>query len=198
MATERAVARMMKIFSRNFAGEVTKDRCKLYHAALQDVSDEQLDAATARVIREHESEFIPPVAIIRKFAAANARPILDVEATIIAISRYGASPPARWYPPRPDALRAYFPEGVVRAYAEVGGTVLFSDNATTREIAYRDFAKVYRETVRDDPRLGITPALPAAVAAPARLPAGEEPDPTVEEEEAPYFPDADGDPTARL
>jgi hypothetical protein len=196
VASERAVARMMRIFSRNFAGEVTADRCKLYHAALQDVSDEQLDAATARIVKEHESEFIPPVAIIRKFAAANARPSIDVESTIVAIGRYGEMGHTRWYPPRPETIAKHFPPAVVRAYAEVGGTVLFSDNATTREIAFRDFGRAYKETVREDPRLGVSPALPAAAPAPKLLAPGElEIVDEAEELPADFW---DGDPTARL
>ncbi len=157
MASELAIEKVMRILSRNFAGDVSVEKCKLYHAALHDVDDEQLERGVVRVIKEHRGEFIPPVAVIRDACGANARPALDVESLLTKIGRHGSQGHTRWFPPRAETIAPHFPASVVRAYAEVGSTVLFSDNPLTREIAYRDFARALRSASDEDARRILLP-----------------------------------------
>lgn len=135
----------MRVFSRNFAGDVTKEKCRLYHAALHDVDDEQLDGAVAHLIKEHRGEFIPTVAVVRDAIGANHRGgAIDAEATLRLISGLGEYhvDSGRWrYPTRARILLA-LGEGIADAFGEAGGAaLLFSGNDLTREIATRDFVR---------------------------------------------------------
>lgn len=165
MASERAVAAMMRMFSRNFAGEVTKERCILYHAALQDVGDEELEAATKKIIQEHRGEFIPPVAVIRDSIGANARgSSIDATATMSAISGLGEYhvESGRWRYPSTRRVAEKLGDAIAEAYGEAGGPLLFATSEVTREIAQRDFV---RALSRASQRVG-----PGAIALPGSRP----------------------------
>ncbi len=51
---------MMGLLRDSFAGDVTKEKCRAYHAALEDLSDQDVEDATRIILREHRGEFIPP------------------------------------------------------------------------------------------------------------------------------------------
>lgn len=134
---------MMKILARNFAGEVTAEKCGLYHAALADVSDEQLDAAVVRIIKTHRGEFVPPVAVVRDAAGANQAPAIEVSVLTQRIRELGLyyADIGRWYAPSAERVGAALGASVARAYGVAGAGLLFSDSDTTREIAERDFGR---------------------------------------------------------
>lgn len=131
----------------NFAGEVTPEKVRLWHEALNDVTDEALSAAVPRLIREHAGAFIPPVGLVREFAGANAKPVVDVEAMRRRIATLGSyNPTVGWSAPRTDVVRRELGEAVGDAYASVGGERLFGQG-TTREIALREFGDVIQQAV---------------------------------------------------
>jgi len=132
----------LTILSRAFAGVVDAARADLYTAALDDVSDEQLEAATVRLVRTHSGEFIPNPATIRNACGANHVPAQDVDAVLKGIERLGSyNPNTGWNAPRVSLVREEMGDAVAEAYGAAGGSRVFADNETTREIAARDFGK---------------------------------------------------------
>jgi hypothetical protein len=144
VASEGAISTMMKLFSQNFAGTVTKERCRLFHAALLEATDEQVMAATKRILAEHRGEFLPPVALVRDAIGLNDRgSAIDLEKTLRAISHLGETHPnsGRWRAPSTNRVEMVLGSAIAEAYGEAGGPLLFSDNQTTREIAEREFVR---------------------------------------------------------
>lgn len=165
----------MRVFSRNFAGEVTKEKCALYHAALKDVEDAQLEEAAVRVIKEHRGEFIPTVAVVRDAAGANTRGVaIDLDRMLAAISALGEYhvDSGRYRYPSPGRVEAALGPAVAEAYGEAGSALLFASSDVTREIAQRDFLRALTRTVA---RRGASAlALPMAAAPALQIGAGEQ------------------------
>lgn len=151
MASPRAVATSLKMFSRAFAGTIDKARAEVYFAALDDVSDEQLGAATVRLIKTHKSEFIPTPAAIRRAAGiVDQAAVVDVDSVVRQIEKLAIYSPnvGMIYPPVP-AVRAALGETVAYAYAAAGGPRMFRDGDDVGEnIARREFQKVLEEATR--------------------------------------------------
>lgn len=166
MASKQAVATALKMFALTFAGDVSDERVDLYQAALADVDDAALKAATTRLVATHKGEWIPVPALIREAAGANVRPRVDAEAVRHAIYEIAGYNPNGFSPPRVEAVRQRLGDAVADAYGAVGGGRLFADG-TTGEIALRDFAKELEACQRER---GIL-ALPAGPLGPKRLPA---------------------------
>lgn len=147
MATNRAVAAALAILGRAFAGVVDEERVEVYCAALEDLSDAELAAATAHVVKTHTGEFIPPPAVLRK-AVAPAPIAVDSVAVLRRIENLAVySPQAGMIWPRGDVVLDALGEEVAYAYAAAGGPRVFSDNETSREIAIREFQKSLVEAV---------------------------------------------------
>jgi hypothetical protein len=149
MATERGVATMLKILGRAFAGTVDSAKVETYHAALEDLSDEQLATAAAKVIKTHTGEFIPPPAVIR--AAVSADSVLPSDADAVlskikALSHYNSNR-GMIRPPVAVVART-LGQAVAEAYAEAGAEALFSDNETTASIARQKFAPALTQWVQ--------------------------------------------------
>lgn len=140
MASRKAVVAALTLLSRAFAGDVTRERIELYAAALEDVPDEQLAAATKHVIQTQVGAFLPPPAVLR-LAAGYGAPAVDVEAVLRAIDSLGGYSPSGWCLPRMETVREALGDAVAYAAAEVGIHRLLADDATTRDIAARDFAQ---------------------------------------------------------
>ena len=142
MATKRAVGTALTVLARAFAGPVTPEKIDLYAAALEDVTDAALEAATVRLVREYDGEFIPNPATIRRAAGANVVPVVDVEGIIERIDRLGSYNPVTGYnAPRVETVRRALGDAIAAAYGAAGGSRLVADNGTTRDIAGRDFAR---------------------------------------------------------
>ncbi len=147
MATSKAVLSALKMLSRAFAGVVDPERVELYRVALDDLSDEQLAAATVIVIRTHTGEFIPPPAVLRK-AVAPAPVAIDVAGIVRQIEKLAAyTPGAGMQYPAVRTVREELGESVGYAYAAAGGARLFAEDATTRSIAAREFQRAMTEAV---------------------------------------------------
>lgn len=173
MASKHAISIMMQCLRLSFAGDVTKEKCRLYHAALEDVSDEEIEAATRFLVQEHRGEFIPTIAAIRDAAGVNARGLaIDLEATLRAISGLGEYhiESGRWRYPSAVRVVDALGDGIGTAYGEAGCALLFSDNQITRETAQRDFV---RSLTRAVARRGAVAALNPAPEQP-KLAAGAE------------------------
>ena len=171
MATRKAVMATLTMLAREYAGTVTEEKADLWLAALEDVSDRVLALAVAKVIRTHTGGFIPPVALLREAAGANALPVIDAERILRDIDRLGSHNPATgWQSPRVERVREVMGASVAAAYAEAGGpSRLFADSATTRDIAAREFAASLTAEVQIH---GVA-ALPPAMRGPRLLTEGE-------------------------
>lgn len=145
MASRTAVIESLAALATNFAGDVTAEKIGTWQAALTDIPDEAVKAATVKVLRSHTGAFLPPVAVIRE-AALPELPV-DVSSLLTAIDKAGEyNPQAGWVRPRVERVRALFGDALANAYGAAGGASrLFSTNDTTREIAERDFAKALEE-----------------------------------------------------
>lgn len=147
MASNRAVATALKILGRAFAGIVDEHRIEVYAAALEDLSDGELATATAIVVKTHLGEFIPPPAVIRK-AVAPAVATVDGEGVLRQVAKLATYTPTQgMIYPRVDLVRERLGDVIAYAYAAAGGTRVFSDNDTTRDIATREFVKAMTDAV---------------------------------------------------
>ena len=143
MASTKAVEQALSLLALNFAGEVSAEKLKVWHAALADVSDEQLGIAVPRLIREYTGDFIPPVARLRDAAGANVAPVVDVDALVHKIDQLGSyNPNTGWCSPRVEVVRRVMGDAVADAYGAVGGpSRLYGGDETGRSIALRDFGR---------------------------------------------------------
>jgi hypothetical protein len=150
MASTKAIRSALKVLSLNFAGEVSTAKTQLWAAALEDVSDEQLEAAIPEVIKTHRGEFIPPVAVVRDAAGANAALAVDADRILRDIGRAGShNATAGFSGPSAVKVTEEFGTAVGEAYALAGGgSALFAENETTREIARRDFRRALAQESR--------------------------------------------------
>lgn len=160
MASSRAVADMLKILSRAFAGTVDKARIELYRVALDDVTDQQLGAAAIALVKTHQGEFIPPPAVIRAAVGVDRIAPSEVESTvhrIKALATYNAASGMIW--PPVAIVRRELGAAVAEAYAAAGAQKLFSENETSRDIARREFGTALVEWTRRE-SAGLLPAAP--------------------------------------
>lgn len=149
MASTKAVVASLKILARNFAGPVDEGRVDVYAAALEDVTDEQLAAATVRVIKTHTGEFIPPVAVIRREAGADQAPAVDVDSAVRRISQLATYNPATgMIYPCVHVVREEFGDAIAYAYATAGSTLLFDGDDIGRAIARREFHKALERAAK--------------------------------------------------
>ncbi len=155
VASKPAIIAMMKVFTRNFAGEVTREKCALYHSVLEDVTDAELDVATMHLVRTHRGEFIPPAAVVRDAAGANRAPLIDIKTLKDKITALGAYhvDSAQWCYPALTTIAAQLGDEIARAYSAAGATLLFSNSDTTREIAEREFLRALERAAKERPAL---------------------------------------------
>lgn len=160
MASIKAVAACLAILGRAFAGTVDEARAEVYAAALEDLTDDELKAATTIVVKTHTGEFIPPPAVLRK--AVTATPSVNVDeaiALVRGLSHYNAS--VGMIRPSVNAVQQRSPM-VAYAYALAGGgEALFSENPVTADIARRDFQRGLVEAM-SKPESALRIAGPAA------------------------------------
>lgn len=143
MATKKAIAASLAALSRAFAGEVGPQKLVVFYDALADVTDSELSAATAIVIRTYRGEFIPPPAILRDAVGANEVPAIDVERVVTEIERLGSyNPHSGWNLPTVRRVRAELGEAVANACADIGLHRVCADEERTRAIALQEFRKV--------------------------------------------------------
>ena len=148
MASTRGVVASLKILGRAFAGTIDDARVEVYAAALEDLSDEQLATATARVVKTHTGEYIPPPAIIRRAAGADQPAVLDVASAVRRIEQLAIYNPAvGMIYPSVRVVREQLGDAVAYAYAAAGGR-LFSDDTTGQAIARREFQKAFEQAAR--------------------------------------------------
>jgi hypothetical protein len=145
MASKSAVFAALKLLGRAFAGTVDEPKADVYHAALEELSDEELARATTIVIKTHTSDFIPPPAVLIR-AVAPARLAIDSGAIVRQIEKLAVYTPGGGmvYPPTCVVARE-LGTGVAYAYAAAGGSRLFSENDTGRDIAVREFERALSE-----------------------------------------------------
>ena len=173
MASVDAVTVALKSLGRAFAGTVDAERIALYYAALDDIEDADLLRATAALIKTHTGEFIPPPSHIRRAAGANRPVAVDVAAVTRAIEKLGIyNPNVGMIYPDIGAVRERLGDAIAYAYASAGGTRLFADNDTTRDIATREFANAIADAANRPgafPILGSVNPMPL-LSAPADAP----------------------------
>jgi len=142
MASRKAVMASLVILGRAFAGKVDGDKAEVYAGALEDVTDAELAKVTVALVKTHEGEFIPSPATIRRAVLGDERPKLDVDRIIREIDRMGGhSPAGGWCNASVAHVRELAGNAIADAYAEVGGSRLFADDARTRDIAAAEFRR---------------------------------------------------------
>lgn len=171
MASRKVVLAALTLLSRAFAGEVSEERVDVYEAAWDDVTDQDLLAATTRVIKTHRGEFIPPPAIVRDAAC----PPLDPARTIAAVVELGYNGPNGFAGPAVFRVRDVLGDAIADAYASADPDRLFSENEAIRGAARREFAHGLEMGVQRYGYATLPPsafALPPGPAVQAQLTAG--------------------------
>lgn len=172
MASERATTAALTLLSRAFAGEVDAERIAVYVAALEDLTDAEVAAAAALLVKTHVGEFIPPPAVIRRAVLGDETPRLDIDRIIREISRMGeyVSGEVGWVGPSPRRVRELAGSAIAEAYAEVGASRLFAGDQRAREFAAAEFGKALKVTAGARMYSAFPPW---AIVNPPRLAAGE-------------------------
>lgn len=166
MASDKAVLAGLTLLARAFAGEVDAARVQVYGAALEDLTDQEIAAAVAAIVKTHTGEFIPPPAVIRRAVLGDETPKLDVDRIIHEIMDLGEyNPNCGTLPPSVRTVREKMGEAIADAYADVGGSRLGAHDAKTRDIAAQEF----RRALAGEAAAGYTAFPPWAVANPPRL-----------------------------
>lgn len=160
MATQIAVGQALAILQATYPREITATMAEVYHTALRDLTDAQVEEATGRCVRE--CKFFPAPVELRKRAGIVHEPI-DYDELLRKIQGLGAhNPHVGWLNPRAETVRERYGDDVATAYALAGCGRVFSDNETSRDIARQEFRKVLEEAEPGRVR--------AAIMAPAPVP----------------------------
>ncbi|MBA3852915.1 MAG: hypothetical protein C0503_00790 [Gemmatimonas sp.] len=148
MASKLAVAKAMAVLGATFPRDVTPELVAIYAAAVQDLSDQDLDRAVQRAVAT--CRFFPVPAELREFAGANRPPVVEVDTILDQLrGMCGYLPTVGTIAPRVDDVRQKLGESVARAYAACGGgSRLLLGNDTTSAIALREFTQELHAEVR--------------------------------------------------
>lgn len=150
MASKKAVSAALAVLSRAFAGEVGREKLVVYHDSLADVGDAELAAAAMAVVRTYAGPFIPPPAVLRDAAGANA-PAVDVERVAAEVARLGVYNPNGWCLPSIRVVRERMGEAIAAAVADVGISRVCSSSELTRSIALQEFRRALHTEVQRAP-----------------------------------------------
>ena len=148
MPNPATILKALALLQATFPRELSDTMTEVYRAALDDLTDEQIQRATAACIRE--CTFFPVPAEIRKRAGI-PKQSLDVHGVIAAIQSLGEYSPHGWQYPSAARIRERLGAAAAEAYGTVGHGRLYSENETTRGIAERDFSEAFRAAVAGDP-----------------------------------------------
>jgi hypothetical protein len=149
MASKAAIMTALKMLGRAFAGTVDEARAEVYHAALVELSDDQVNRATEIVIETYTGAFIPPPAILIN-AVKPAPGVVDASAILRRVEKLGTYNPASgMIPPPIGRIAETLGERIAYAYSGAGGPLLFTENEVSRDIARREFQRLLTEAVNE-------------------------------------------------
>lgn len=180
MASKVAVVEALNIFVEVFpTREVTKTTYRVWEEILAPLTDEQVQMATARLVREPGRKFFPTTNDVFGVLADlhEKLPVADVVDAIARLGSYTAR--HGWFPPTVEQVRAALGDGVASAYAVVGGARLWANAAAdgttiTRDIARREFGKALEDEQSARPTVPLLTA--CALDACRALPPGTDPE----------------------
>ncbi len=143
MASKPAIATALKGLSANYNRELDPDLPAIWHLALSEVTDDQLNAAVARLVGR--SKFFPTIADVRDALGLNDMPLPDVREILDRIrglmtyhERTGEQMPTV------ERVRRALGDAIADAYGFVGPhrleAAVFGANLTGADIAWREFA----------------------------------------------------------
>jgi len=155
VASKKAVSAALAVLSRAFAGEVGREKLVVYHDALADVGDAELAAAAMAAVRTYAGPFIPPPAVLRDAAGANA-PAVDVERVAAEVARLGVYNPNGWCLPSIRVVRERMGEAIAAAVADVGISRVCSSDERTQAIALQELRRALHAEAQRAP--GTLPA----------------------------------------
>jgi hypothetical protein len=159
MASREEVAKTLAALQALFPRELTELVVQAYALGLEDVSDEALRVALARVVKT--SVYFPKIAELRQASGINQRP--DPEAILAAIwSLSSYHPHTGTTAPSVGLVKDQMGETIAAAYALASADRLFGGNQTGRDIARREFAKDLEAAAEQ----GFPVALPPVVSRP--------------------------------
>jgi hypothetical protein len=147
MASKRVIAQALKMLSRVFSGTVDELTVDVYCAALEDLTDADVERATAHVIRTVKSSFMPTPAVLREIVTP-LRVVVDADSILRKIAKELAhhSPTIGMSYPSTHAVETHFGPQIAYAYAAAGGpSRLYANDETSRDIAAREFQKALQQ-----------------------------------------------------
>lgn len=122
--------------------QMTREQVAAYAMALGDMTDEQLDYAVKRAVRE--CKFYPKPAELRDFAGVNAKPKPDVTGIISRIRGLVTFFNGAEHMPSVELVRDQLGDAIANAYGFVGPrrleSVVFDGVGVGADIAAREFA----------------------------------------------------------
>jgi hypothetical protein len=158
MPNPREVAKMLAVFAELFPRPITEQTAKVYEMALSDLTDEQLQYATAKLVRD--CTFFPKPVEIREAVGANAKPLPDVRGICDRIRGLVTYHNGYEHMPSVERVREHCGDAIAQAYGLVGPArmegVVFGGSGTGADIAAREFA-AQLEAAQD---AGLSVALP--------------------------------------
>ena len=142
MATERGIAATLAYLHELYpTRDITEATGAAWFTNFSDTDDDVLLSAAKSCGRNPERKFFPTAGELRSHIPVPlVPPAISPTEVLRQIEGMGAYHNG-WQWPRVEAVRLKLGDSVASAYGEVGPHRLNSDNATTREIAQRDFAE---------------------------------------------------------
>jgi len=158
MPSPREVAKMLAVFAELFPRPITEQTAKVYEMALSDLTDDQLQYATAKLVRD--CTFFPKPVEIREAVGANAKPLPDVAGIVNRLRGLVTYHNGYEHMPSVERVREHCGDAIAQAYGFVGPNrmegVVFDGSGTGVNIAAREFA----EQLADAQESGLPVALP--------------------------------------
>lgn len=147
MPSRREIAKMLAVFAELYPRPITEQTAGVYEMALSDLTDEQVQIATATLVRT--ATFFPKPAEIRKAVGANTQPPPDVAGILNRICGLVTYHNGHEYMPSVERVREMCGDAIAQAYGYVGPNrmegVVFGGIGTGVDIATREFAEALAE-----------------------------------------------------
>jgi hypothetical protein len=147
MPSRREIAKMLAVFAELYPRPITEQTAGVYEMALSDLTDDQIQYATAQLVRT--ATFFPKPAEIREAVGANVQPAPDTAGILNRIRGLVTYHNGREYMPSVERVSEALGDAIAQAYGYVGPSrmegVVFGGSGTGVDIAAREFATALAE-----------------------------------------------------
>lgn len=159
MATREAVVKTLAVFGALFPRDISPELVSIYHAALSDVSDDDLKLAMGKCVQT--ARFFPQPAELRDKVGANVKALPDMSAIHARLRSLVFVTGRSEDLPSVEKVRAHCGDAIASAYGLVGPKRLegfvFDGTGVGTDIAVREFAKAIADAQESGQDIALPP-----------------------------------------